>query len=126
MEKLNLGYVVITSVTRDDLTDGGAAQFIKIVNMLHEKRKGTLVEVLIPDFLSSLAALRAVVAARPEVINHNVETVPRLYPEVRPEADYRRSLTLLSTVKDLDPESEMLPSFERNTLRYWGRGHFHR
>jgi len=105
VEKLNLGYVVITSVTRDDLTDGGAAQFVKIVNMLHEKRKGTLVEVLIPDFLGSLEALRAVVAARPEVINHNVETVPRLYPEVRPEADYRRSLTLLSTVKDLDPET---------------------
>ena len=105
VEKLNLGYVVITSVTRDDLTDGGASQFVKIVNLLHEKRKGTLVEVLIPDFLGSFAALRAVVEARPQVVNHNVETVPRLYPEVRPEADYRRSLILLSAVKDLNPET---------------------
>jgi len=102
VEKLNLRYVVITSVTRDDLADGGASQFAKTVNMLHEKRVGTLIEVLIPDFLGSGEALSTVVVAQPEVINHNVETVPRLYPEVRPEADYRRSISLLSMVKDLD------------------------
>ncbi len=102
VEKLNLRYVVITSVTRDDLADGGASQFAKTINMLHEKRVGTLIEVLIPDFLGSGEALSTVVVAQPEVINHNVETVPRLYPEVRPEADYRRSIRLLSMVKDLD------------------------
>ncbi len=102
VEKLNLRYVVITSVTRDDLADGGASQFAKTVNMLHEKRVGTFIEVLIPDFLGSSEALSTVVVAQPEVINHNVETVPRLYPEVRPEADYRRSIRLLSMVKDLD------------------------
>ncbi len=102
VEKLNLRYVVITSVTRDDLADGGASQFARTVNMLHEKRVGTLIEVLIPDFLGSGEALSTVVVAQPEVINHNVETVPRLYPEVRPEADYRRSIRLLSMVKDLD------------------------
>ena len=102
VEKLNLRYVVITSVTRDDLADGGASQFAKTVNMLHEKRVGTLIEVLIPDFLGSGEALSTVVVAQPEVINHNVETVPRLYPEVRPEADYRRSIRLLSMVKGLD------------------------
>lgn len=102
VEKLNLRYVVITSVTRDDLADGGASRFAKTVNMLHEKRMGTLIEVLIPDFLGSGEALSTVVVAQPEVINHNVETVPRLYPEVRPEADYRRSIRLLSMVKGLD------------------------
>jgi len=101
VEMLNLSYVVITSVTRDDLSDGGASHFVKAVDKLHERRNGTLVEVLIPDFLGSTEALGAVVAARPEVINHNVETVPRLYSEVRPEADYDRSLELLSTVKSL-------------------------
>ena len=104
VEKLNLSYVVITSVTRDDLSDGGASQFVKAINTLREKMEGTLVEVLIPDFLGSTEAIRAVVESRPEVINHNVETVPRLYPQVRPEADYCRSLELLSTVKNLNPE----------------------
>ena len=104
VEKLNLSYVVITSVTRDDLSDGGASHFVKAVNILHERREGTLVEVLIPDFLGSAEALGAVVGACPQVINHNVETIPRLYPEVRPEADYRRSLELLTMVKKLNPE----------------------
>ena len=104
VETLNLRYVVITSVTRDDLADGGASQFIRAINILREKREGILVEVLIPDFLGSVEALRAVVQACPQIINHNVETVPRLYPEVRPEADYRRSLRIFPTVKDLNPE----------------------
>lgn len=102
VEGLDLNYIVITSVTRDDLFDGGASQFVKAINLLHENRKGAIVEVLIPDFLGSTGALKAVVEARPEVINHNVETVPRLYREVRPEADYSRSIEVLFRVKQLD------------------------
>jgi len=104
VEKLNLSYVVVTSVTRDDLSDGGASQFVKTINMLHQKRKGVVVEVLVPDFLGSAESLRAIVGARPDVVNHNVETVPRLYSEVRPEADYSRSLKLLSMAKKLNPD----------------------
>lgn len=103
VEKLGLNYVVITSVTRDDLADGGASQFVRVINLLHEGRKDITVEVLIPDFLGSTKSLKAVVEACPEVINHNVETVPRLYPEVRSGANYRRSVALLSEVKRLNP-----------------------
>ncbi|MFQ5997403.1 MAG: lipoyl synthase [Dehalococcoidales bacterium] len=103
-EKLNLSYIVITSVTRDDLSDGGASQFAKTIKILHENREGVIVEVLIPDFLGSTEALKTIVEAHPEVVNHNIETVPRLYPEVRPGADYDRSLEFLLTVKNLDPE----------------------
>jgi lipoic acid synthetase len=102
VEKLSLKYVVITSVTRDDLPDGGAAHFAETVRLIREKRPQTKVEVLIPDFRGSLEAIKTVVNARPDVINHNIETVPRLYPEVRPQADYQRSIKLLSTVKALD------------------------
>ncbi len=103
VEKLGLRYVVITSVTRDDLDDGGASHFARTVNLIRESRPGTRVEILIPDFQGSLEALRVVVESRPEVINHNIETVPRLYPEVRSLADYRRSVELISRVKDLYP-----------------------
>jgi lipoic acid synthetase len=103
VEKLGLRYVVITSVTRDDLDDGGASHFARTVRLIRERRPGTLVEILIPDFQGSLEALRVVAEARPEVINHNTETVPRLYPEVRSLADYQRSIRLLSRVKDLEP-----------------------
>lgn len=103
-EKLSLSYIVITAVTRDDLFDGGASQFVKVINLLHENRGGAMVEVLIPDFHGSTEALKAVVEARPEVVNHNVETVTRLYSKVRPGADYSRSLELLFTVKNLNPE----------------------
>ena len=103
-EKLDLGYIVITSVTRDDLLDGGASHFVKVIDMLHQNRDDAIVEVLIPDFGGSVEALKAVVDAHPEVVNHNIETVPRLYPEVRPEADYSRSLELLSMVKNLNPD----------------------
>jgi lipoic acid synthetase len=103
VETLSLRYVVITSVTRDDLPDGGAAHFARTVSLLREKRPGIMVEVLVPDFLGSQEALSTVVAATPSVINHNVETVPRLYPEVRQLADYRRSVRLLGMVKELDP-----------------------
>ena len=102
VERLGLSYVVITSVTRDDLADGGALQFARTIRLLHGNRKDAIVEVLIPDFRGSVAALKMVIEARPEVINHNVETVPRLYPEVRLGADYDRSLELLFMVKKLD------------------------
>jgi lipoic acid synthetase len=103
VEKLNLSYIVITSVTRDDLADGGASQFVRVINILRENRSGAIVEVLIPDFRGSAEALKSVVEARPQVINHNVETVPRLYLKVRPGADYSRSLGLLFMVKNLNP-----------------------
>ncbi|MBL7178252.1 MAG: lipoyl synthase [Desulfobacteraceae bacterium] len=104
VKRLGLRYVVITSVTRDDLADGGASQFVRTIEILHQKGNGIIVEVLIPDFGGSTKALRAVVQARPELLNHNVESVPRLYPEVRPGTDYSRSLELLSEVKRMDPE----------------------
>jgi lipoic acid synthetase len=103
VEKLALGHVVLTSVTRDDLTDGGAAQFSESVVLLKRNGSGLSVEVLIPDFCGSLDSLRTVLDAGPDVMNHNVETVPRLYPEVRPEADFSRSLGLLKQAKRLDP-----------------------
>ncbi len=103
VRKMGLSYVVITSVTRDDLPDGGAFQFARTVTLLGENMEDILVEVLVPDFYGSEEAVRMVIASGPQVINHNVETVPRLYPEVRPGADYARSLELLYTVKNLDP-----------------------
>lgn len=102
---LGLDYVVVTSVTRDDLPDGGASQFASTIALLHDETGKTKVEVLIPDFLGDTKALAAVVATRPEVINHNVETVPRLYGKVRPQARYARSLGCLAGVKELNPGS---------------------
>lgn len=99
---LRLKHVVITSVTRDDLSDGGAAFFASVVRLLLEKTQ-TTIEVLIPDFQGSRESLQKVAAARPHVINHNLETVPRLYPDVRPQAGYDRSLELLRRVKEFDP-----------------------
>ena len=102
--RLKLDHVVITSVTRDDLPDGGAGQFAAVIAAIRRLNPDVTVEVLIPDFQGERAALQTVVAAEPEVLNHNVETVPRLYPTVRPEADYCRSLTLLARVKELNPQ----------------------
>lgn len=98
---LNLKHVVITSVTRDDLSDGGAGHFAAVVNAIREFNTNVTVEVLIPDFKGDIEAFKAVVDSRPEIINHNVETVPRLYPTVRPMAIYERSLQLLSNVKTM-------------------------
>jgi len=97
----NLGseYVVVTSVTRDDLPDGGAGHFAQAIKAIREYDADIAVEVLIPDFQGLSSALQAVIDAAPSVLNHNVETVPRLYPEVRPEADYRRSVQLLQQAK---------------------------
>ncbi len=93
--KLDLKYVVVTSVTRDDLPDGGAGHFAATIRAIRELLPSVRVEVLVPDFAGEPDALATVIAARPEVLNHNIETVPRLYPQVRPQADYRRSLALL-------------------------------
>lgn len=95
---LNLAYVVLTSVTRDDLEDGGASFFCETIRAVRRKLPQAGIEVLIPDFMGSEQALDAVLAAGPDVLNHNLETVRRLYPVVRPEAIYERSLTLLSRV----------------------------
>ena len=101
--ELGLEHVVITSVDRDDLDDGGADQFARCITLLHERSPATTVEVLTPDFLRKDGAIEAVVAAKPDVYNHNLETVPRLYASVRPGARYFNSLRLLDTVKRLDP-----------------------
>lgn len=98
-ETLGLRYAVITSVTRDDLADGGSGHFAETIRALKKRMPAVLVEVLIPDFQGSKTALETVLSAGPDVLNHNLETVPRLYPEVRPEADYHRSLTLLDRVR---------------------------
>lgn len=102
VKKLNLKHVVITSVTRDDLPDGGAGQFAKVIKKIKELDNEVVVEVLIPDFSGNISALSKVVEAKPEIINHNVETVPRLYPSVRPMALYQRSLDLLKNVKAIN------------------------
>jgi len=102
--KLGLNHVVVTSVDRDDLEDGGAAHIAQTIRAIRRKCNGTTIEVLTPDFLRCPAsALEEVVEARPDVFNHNLETVPGLYPEVRPGARYFHSLRLLQRVKELDP-----------------------
>jgi lipoyl synthase len=100
LSRLSLNYVVITSVTRDDLADGGARHFAATIRAVREKNPSTAIEVLVPDFVH---AIHTVVRESPEVISHNVETVPRLYKSVRPQANYERSLSLLAGVKDIDP-----------------------
>jgi lipoic acid synthetase len=102
---LGLKYVVLTSVTRDDLSDGGAAHFATTIKAIRDIGNEISVEVLVPDFQGSVQALAIVVAAEPAVLNHNVETVPRLYPVVRPQADYERSMQLLAEVKRLNPDT---------------------
>lgn len=101
--ELGLRFAVVTSVNRDDLPDGGAAHFAATVRAIRARCPGTLIEVLIPDFCGDAAALDAVLAARPDVLNHNLETVARLYPTVRPQARYRRSLELLERAKRRAP-----------------------
>jgi len=98
-ETLGLKHIVVTSVTRDDLPDGGAEHFARTISALRERLPQSTIEVLIPDFQGDQAALQCVIDAKPDIINHNVETVPALYPVVRPQANYRRSLELLQRVK---------------------------
>lgn len=102
-KKLGLKYIVVTSVTRDDLPDGGAEQFAKTVRQIRAAIQGTRVEVLIPDFRGNREALKTVIDAQPDVLNHNLETVKRLYKNVRPQAEYERSLELLRASKEFCP-----------------------
>ena len=102
--RLGLEHIVVTSVDRDDLPDGGASQFVKVIEALRRNTPDTTIEILTPDFRNKHeAAVEAIVAARPDVYNHNLETVPRLYPTIRPGARYYASLKLLETVKRHDP-----------------------
>ncbi len=101
--KMDLKFCVITSVTRDDLDDGGASYFAATIEAVRQESPSTKVEVLIPDLQGNYPALGHIIDAGPEVLNHNLETVPRLYPQVRPQAVYRRSLDLLREVKKRQP-----------------------
>jgi lipoic acid synthetase len=102
--QMGLEHIVVTSVDRDDLPDGGAGQFVKVIEAIRRANPKTTIEILTPDFRNKHeAALEAIVAARPDVYNHNLETVPRLYPTIRPGARYYASLRLLEGVKKLDP-----------------------
>lgn len=103
IQKLGLRHVVVTSVDRDDLDDGGASHFAEVIYAIRKVSPKTTIEVLTPDFLRKEGAIEIVVKAKPDVYNHNLETVPRLYPSVRPGARYYHSLRLLDHVKKLDP-----------------------
>jgi lipoic acid synthetase len=112
VEQLGLHYVVITSVTRDDLNDGGAGHFAATIYEIRKRRPDSVIEVLVPDFLGDAEALRTVLDAGPDVLNHNIETVARLYPLVRPQAIYQRSLALLESASryrpDIPPKSGLM------------------
>ncbi len=102
--QMGLKHVVVTSVDRDDLDDSGADHFVKTIQAIRMKSPGTTVEILPGDFRGDMEAIDSVIYARPDVFNHNLETVPRLYPTIRPGARYFRSLRLLQRVKDVDPQ----------------------
>src|SRR2546429_4691342 len=102
--ELGLRHAVITSVDRDDLRDGGAEIFARTIRAIRRRSPGTSIEVLTPDFQGDPEAIRTVVEAAPDIFNHNTETVPRLYPGIRPRAVYANSLGLLARVKDLAPQ----------------------
>lgn len=99
VQELGLRHVVITSVTRDDLADNGASHFANVITQIKQLNKNTIVEVLIPDFNGNVDDLKTVIYAKPDIINHNIETVSRLYSTIRPMAEYERSLQLLRNVK---------------------------
>ena len=103
VRRLQLNHVVITSVNRDDLADGGAAQFQRCIEEIRHLSPATTIEVLIPDLCGNWEALAVILAAQPEVLNHNIETVPRLYRRVRPQANYQRSLQLLQLARQMAP-----------------------
>ncbi|MDP2044434.1 MAG: lipoyl synthase, partial [Candidatus Omnitrophota bacterium] len=103
VRQMDLGYAVITSVTRDDLADGGAQIFIDTIGQIRKASPKTGIELLIPDFKGEKEIIKTIVHARPLVLGHNLETVKRLYPLARPQADYKRSLRVLKIIKELDP-----------------------
>lgn len=103
VRRMNLNHVVITSVNRDDLTDGGASQFVSCIEETRKLSPDTTIEVLIPDLCGNWDALKIILSAAPEVMNHNTETIPRLYRRVRPQGNYQRSLELLQRTRELAP-----------------------
>jgi len=111
VSRMHLGYVVITSVTRDDLADGGASVFAGTIRSIRSLDPKIKIEVLIPDFQGDRSALVTVLNESPDVLNHNVETISRLYSQVRPQADYHRSLELLRRVKDYNPRMKTKSGF---------------
>ena len=104
VKQLKLDYVVITSVTRDDIEDGGASIFAETISKIKAIDKNIKVEVLTPDFQGKISSIDRVIKAQPDVFNHNIETVKRLYAQVRPEADYKRSLNFLKYIKQKEPD----------------------
>lgn len=102
VKRLNLKYIVITSVTRDDLADGGAGQFAKTIFAIKQKIPDSKIEVLVPDFKGNQESLKTVFLAKPDVFNHNMETIEKFYPKVRPQANYKRSLNVLKFAKEAD------------------------
>ncbi len=103
--RLKLNHVVITSVNRDDLPDGGAAQFVRCIEQVRQVSPHTTIEVLIPDLCGNWKALETILQAKPQVLNHNTETIPRLYKKVRPQGNYQRSLELLQKTRELAPRT---------------------
>jgi lipoyl synthase len=104
VRRLQLNHVVITSVNRDDLSDGGASQFVRCLEEIRKVSPQTTIEVLIPDLCGNWNALEIILQARPEVLNHNTETIPRLYKRVRPQGSYQRSLELLQQTRNIAPQ----------------------
>jgi len=109
--EMNLRYVVITSVTRDDLPDGGAGQFANTIRAVRKRLPEARIEVLTPDFNGDIKAVKSVLDAQPDVFNHNIETIERLYPVVRQQADYQRSLSVLRAAKDMSPAISVKSGF---------------
>ncbi|MCU0566553.1 MAG: lipoyl synthase [Oculatellaceae cyanobacterium Prado106] len=105
VRRMNLNHVVITSVNRDDLPDGGGSQFVACIEAVRAVCPQTTIEVLIPDLCGNWEALRLILQAKPEVLNHNTETIPRLYRQVRPQGKYERSLELLQQVRQISPQT---------------------
>lgn len=103
VKKLDLNYVVVTSVSRDDLSDGGACFFAQVIRLIHKIGPKIKVELLIPDFCGKITSLKKVTECFPYIIGHNIETVPRLYPVLRPKADYSLSLEILKKIKEFNP-----------------------
>ena len=105
VRRMQLNHVVITSVNRDDLPDGGASQFVHCINAIHEVSPHTTIEVLIPDLCGNWQALEIILQAKPEVINHNTETISRLYRRVRPQGNYERTMELLQRSRQISPST---------------------
>ena len=113
--RLKLRHVVVTSVTRDDLKDGGAAHFARTIEAIRSERPRATIEVLTPDFQGETDAIATVIRAKPDIFNHNVETVPALYDAVRPQADYRRSLEVLRVAKEI-ARAEEIPLWTKSGI----------